>query len=475
MPCLGARRKPSSTNISSFTSRQNSISNDKFIPTPPTPTTTTAVASAAVTSVAASIHTGNLSRHASIASHQSAAAAAAVAQIKQECSDLKSMNKKHLEIITKQTEELAQLRKELSIKSMEIPQQQSSTDDGLQKELYKLESRHKETISTLAEKEALLEETNQRLQELLMHRADDKESPSEEERDNEIYLQLEEKDRLLQEKDLQLEELKAQWNAERAELIKPALQQVTAQLEELKETNKIAVDRLSEKENELAELRSQLTRRDRKPKQSFTHDQDNQRRLNRLTMDLENDRLLIQRLDELNQQLEAQKQNHETILESHAKVIAEKDHALLQQQKSLKQLKINHENATKTLEQEQLHHLKKLQLQHETDMNQLNKRLKLAENQAKSTVDDELDQILVEFEQSQHNHSIQVAHLQQSYQEQISVMKQGQQAELQSLIGSGKNNSGSQRTKLKQRQPSVTKLRDSKFQWPPAAPTSIAG
>ncbi|KAG2194719.1 hypothetical protein INT47_012090, partial [Mucor saturninus] len=466
MPCLGARRKASSTNISSFTSRQNSISNDKFIPTPTTPTTTAAAAAAPV---AASIHTGNLSRHASIASHQSAAAAAAVAQIKQECSDLKSMNKKHLEIITKQTEELAQLRKELSIKSMEIPQQ-PSTDDGLQKELCKLESRHKETISTLAEKEALLEETNQRLQELLMHRAD-KEDPSE---DNEIYLQLEEKDRLLQEKDLQLEELKAQWNAERAELIKPALQQVTAQLEELKETNKIAVDRLSEKENELAELRSQLTRRDRKPKQSFTHDQDNQRRLNRLTMDLENDRLLIQRLDELNQQLEAQKQNHETILESHAKVIAEKDHALLQQQKSLKQLKINHENATKTLEQEQLHHLKKLQLQHETDMNQLNKRLKLAENQAKSTVDDELDQILVEFEQSQHNHSIQVAHLQQSYQEQISVMKQGQQAELQSLIGSGKNNSGSQRTKLKQRQPSVTKLRDSKFQWPPAAPTSIA-
>lgn len=159
-------------------------------------------------------------------------------------------------------------------------------------------------------------------------------------------------------------------------------------------------------------------------------------------------------------------------MESHAKVIAEKDQALLQQQKSLKQLKMHHENATKTLEQEQLHHLKKLQLKHETDMNQLQQRLKLAENQAKSTVDDELDQILVEFEQSQHNHSIQVANLQQSYQEQISVMKQGQQAELQSLIG-GKQ--GSQRNKLRQRQPSVTKLRDSKFQWPPAAPTSIAG
>lgn len=68
--------------------------------------------------------------------------------------------------------------------------------------------------------------------------------------------------------------------------------------------NKIAVERLTEKENELAELRSQLNRRDRKPKQSFSKDQEHQKRLNRLTMDLENDRLLIQRLDELNLQLE---------------------------------------------------------------------------------------------------------------------------------------------------------------------------
>jgi hypothetical protein len=67
------------------------------------------------------------------------------------------------------------------------------------------------------------------------------------------------------------------------------------------------VERLTEKENELAELRSQLNRRDRKPKQSFNRDQENQRRLNRLTLDLENDRLLIQKLDELNQQLEVRK------------------------------------------------------------------------------------------------------------------------------------------------------------------------
>jgi hypothetical protein len=116
--------------------------------------------------------------------------------------------------------------------------------------------------------------------------------------------------------------------------------------------------------------------------------------------------------------------------------------------------------------------LNKLQHKHETDIELINKRLKHAENQAKSNVDDELDKILVEFEQSQHNHSMQVAHLQQSYQEQISVMRQGQQAELQSLIGGGNSKSaGSGRLSQK---PSVSKLRDSKFQWPPIASPTIA-
>lgn len=72
------------------------------------------------------------------------------------------------------------------------------------------------------------------------------------------------------------------------------------------------MERLTEKENELAELRSQLNRRDRKPKQSLSREEEHQKRLNRLTMDLENDRLLIQRLDELNQQLEVSLKLNET-------------------------------------------------------------------------------------------------------------------------------------------------------------------
>lgn len=71
MPCLGARKKPSSSNNSSIVSRQHSIVNDKFIPTEPTTLSSSGI--------------NGFSRAGSITSHQSV-----VAQIRQECNDLRS-------------------------------------------------------------------------------------------------------------------------------------------------------------------------------------------------------------------------------------------------------------------------------------------------------------------------------------------------------------------------------------------------
>lgn len=71
-------------------------------------------------------------------------------------------------------------------------------------------------------------------------------------------------------------------------------------------------------------------------------------------------------------------------------------------------------------------------------MEALTKRLKQAESQAKNHVNDELDQLLVEFEQSQHNHTVELADLQKSHQEQLSVMKRGQQEEIASLMNQEK-------------------------------------
>ncbi|CEG84489.1 hypothetical protein RMATCC62417_18285 [Rhizopus microsporus] len=348
-----------------------------------------------------SIHASTIKRSESIASHQS------VLQIRQEYQELKSKTMEQQDTINKQLAEIEQLKTQLSATSTEVPQ------------LVELEQKHEEMASELAAKEAELEETKKEVESL-------KEMLDSLQQEGKTAQLLAEKDRLLKEKETEMEAMQLQWENERAELVKPALAQVTSQLEELKETNKVVMERLNEKEDELAELRAQLNRKDRKPKSGITKDQEHQRRLNRLTVDLENDRLLMQKLEELNHQLEAQKQKHEAILESHAKAMAEKD-------KKLEKLKKNHESAIRELESAQAQNLNKLQLKYDKDIALLNQRLKQAENQAKSNMDDEVSKILHEFEQYEHYHSLQVAHLQQTYQEQISAMKQGQQSELQQL------------------------------------------
>ncbi|RCI02704.1 hypothetical protein CU098_008332 [Rhizopus stolonifer] len=407
MPCLGARRKSTST-VATLPKGTNSI------------------------------------RRESIASQQ----ASKLAQIQQEYNNLKSQNMQHLDLITKQSSEIEQLKQELTTIKLSDKERQELLEKSQQR-IQELESVQQEAVvSSLSVQDPI---------------------PLEE-----LQSQLEEKDKVIDRQQAEFEKLKAQWEIERAELAKPALEQVSAQLEELKQTNKMAVERLNEKENELVELRAELSRKDRQPKQQFTATRDQEKRLNRLTMDLENDRLLVQKLEELNQQLEAQKQKHEAILESHAKVIAEKDKALLQHQKSLDQLKLAHENDTKTLEQEQMHNLKKLELKHQYAIDALTKRLKQAENQAKSHVNDELDKILVEFEQSQHSHSVELASLQQSHQEQLSVMKRDQQQEIKNLMTGEKVDSFFNQQNSVAPVPSLTnnvaKLKDNaKFNWPPVA------
>lgn len=208
----------------------------------------------------------------------------------------------HLDIIAKQKSELEQLRRQLNADKAQDFEQQ-----------------HKKTLAELEAKESQLENNKKELDKL-------KETLDSLQQENQTAQLLAEKDKLIKKKEEEIESLQSQYEHERAELVKPALAQVTSQLDELKETvsfhlsitlvdflffffvkNKVVMERLGEKENELVELRSQLNRRERKPKSGVSKDQEQQNRLNRLTMDLENDRILVQKLEELNHQLEVTK------------------------------------------------------------------------------------------------------------------------------------------------------------------------
>ncbi|KAI8969086.1 hypothetical protein BDF20DRAFT_839044 [Mycotypha africana] len=438
MPCLGARKK--SSNIQSQ-------------------------------SHAGDIRSGNVSVH-----------PADLDQLKRENAELKSKNKENLAIIAKQAAEIDDLKEKLHasiLSSKDAVDHESKTDVASILSSDKAITDEKHISQTQQSEHTMTKEIDEdevlslSVRENSVNNTIAKSSMANNKEESLRQLLLE-KDSLLEKKQLELEQYKQQWEIERAELTKPALEQVTKQLEELRDTNKLVTERLNEKENELAELRSELNRRERKPKQSLSKDEENQRRLNRLTVDLENDRLLMQRLNDLNQQLEAQKKKHETVLEAHAKVLAEKEQALLQKQKTIKELKISKENDAKTLEQEHMHRLKKLQLQHETDMEELKVRLKKAENKARMNVDNELDMILIEFEQSQHNHSMQVAQLQKSYEDQISAMKLGRDSTSLPVSPSTSTNITASTTDRyssnQQKTGTISKLKNnSKFVWPPVA------
>ncbi|KAI9281572.1 hypothetical protein BY458DRAFT_575029 [Sporodiniella umbellata] len=288
-------------------------------------------------------------------------------QIKQDCQDLKSKNVEYLTILEKQKVELEELKNQLFLNEHEDRERSALEIKEIQLK------RIQEELDTLKKTLASLQQESLAAQLLI------------------------EKDRLLEEKQKEMEALKVQYENEKAELVKPALVQVNSQLDELKETNKVVMERLGEKENELTELRAQLNRKERRPKSKLSKDQEQQRRLNRLTVDLEQDRLLAQKLEELNYQLEAQKQKHEMILTAHAKAVAEKD-------RNLEKLKQTHETSVRHLEQNQTQNLNKLQLKYEKDVSLLNNRLHKVEIHAKTTVDDEVSKILYEFEQDEHSH-----------------------------------------------------------------------
>ncbi|ORX47443.1 hypothetical protein DM01DRAFT_1396320 [Hesseltinella vesiculosa] len=335
-------------------------------------------------------------------------------QMKSEYHDLKSKNDEHLDVIARQSAELARLREQLDTNKSEY--------SSFEQAVVEMEKRNAENLQNLLQKEKLLQDRETELEQVILKM----------DQEGQIKNQLAEKSELLQTKEEELNSLKLQWQKERAELVRPALDEVTSQLDQLKRTNEEVQKRLAEKEGEIAELRSELTRRERRPNSKGQDER--QKRLNRLTVDLENDRLMIQKLEELNQQLEAQKQQHEEVLQAHAEVIAEKDRELIEHQQSLSQIKSAHQQAIRTLEQKQTQSLLDLKLRHEADTFQLKERLGKAEKQAKNEVDDEVEKLLREFEQSEHDHTQQLASMERSHKEQLSTMRQDQKAEIRHHI-----------------------------------------
>jgi len=144
-------------------------------------------------------------------------------------------NDRNINIIAAQTEELDRLRQQISEQSL-------NNNTSNNENLVVLRLRNRQTLEALLEKEKLLQQRNNELDVLrevleAERKAQQIESmdivvrPAVEQRDEE---QLTKKELELSERERQLEDDIRKWELERAEVVKPALEDVEEQLRELK-------------------------------------------------------------------------------------------------------------------------------------------------------------------------------------------------------------------------------------------------
>ncbi|CAM0140566.1 hypothetical protein VKS41_006585 [Umbelopsis sp. WA50703] len=358
-----------------------------------------------------------------------------VAQMREDFDALKHKNDEHLEVIAQQNAELEQLRQQLQVQaslSSSTPVANEENED-----IQKL----------LLEKEELLKGKESELEQLRLQLQTEKDVPSivvgngEEENDQtqDVKKRLEEQEELLKSKQEELEELKHRLEVEQAEAAKPALAEVQEQLELLKSQNQESSARLAEKENELLLLREELE----KSQHLKSADEEQEKRLRRLTVDLEQERLTMKKLEELNAQLEAQKLAHEETLQNHSQTLAEKDRLLEERSQALLQLQTQHDSAVSELQQKQAQQADEIKDHHMLEMQQLKERLQKAEKSRNTTVDDELERLLHEFEQAEHAHTVELADMEKSHHNQLSDLQQSHQAQIQGLTSTPSRNAKS--------------------------------
>ncbi|RUS16353.1 hypothetical protein BC938DRAFT_476609, partial [Jimgerdemannia flammicorona] len=254
---------------------------------------------------------------------------------------------------------------------------------------------------------------------------------------NDATLQLlAEKEQLLHVREQEIEGLRLKWEQERAEAVKPALEGVNAQLDVLKGENEETLARLAEREAELEALRAQL-----EAERSLGPQEDEKRiRLKRLTVDLEQDRENLAKLEQLNTELEEQKRMHEAVLIAHAQAMEEKDTLLRQHGEALESLQKAHDQAFQDFQNQQTLADTELRRRHNAELAELRAKLVKAEKDAVSGAapiaqkfNAEIEKLLAEIEAEEHNHAVQLDEFRKQQEQQLSTLQESQNAQIKTL------------------------------------------
>ncbi|CAO0800414.1 unnamed protein product [Mucor circinelloides] len=355
-------------------------------------------------------------------SHASTTKRFPITEMKEEVKDLKAKNEENMKLIANQKAELERLKQQLN-QSSQVPATPDKEEPLAQKE--KAVEQHEEELNLLKTKEEQLQQREKEIEELRI-RLEEQQlnipvSPppaiviQSEEQENKAEI-LAQKEKLLEEKEAKLEEQKRLMEEK-----KPMIEEAALQLEALKSENLDAVNQLASKEKELEELRAMINS---KPEEEHKE---------------EDKKEALQKIEELNKQLEAQKKAHEESLRLHEEALAEKDILLKEQKEALEALVENHEDEVRKLKTAQTGKILALKQKHKQDKLELEKQVEQAKIEAENNpaaavdIDEHLERMLHEFEQAEHTYAVQIQDLEQSHESELNHLQNDQKAQLNKL------------------------------------------
>ncbi|KAI8885951.1 hypothetical protein K501DRAFT_283994 [Backusella circina FSU 941] len=325
-----------------------------------------------------------------------------ISEMKEEVKDLKLKNDENLKLIADQKAELDKLKQQLEAAAAVAKEEGENVKED-EEEAIKLKEREEQLL--LRERE--IEELKIRLEQ------EQQQAPPpaivvQAEEDTSKANELAERERLLEERAAKLEA-----QEKLIEEKTPEIEMVASQLEDLKSQNQDAVSQLAAKEKELEELRLVIKQGE----------------------DKEQDQVALQKIEELNKQLELQKKTHEDSLRIHEEALAEKDKLLTEQKAALESLEEGHKDEVFKLKTNQAESVIALKKKHKQDKLEMEAKMEETKKaaQVNPDINDHLERILHEFEQQEHSFAVEIKDLEQSHQSELDHLQDDQEKEVKKL------------------------------------------
>ncbi|KAI8371672.1 uncharacterized protein BYT42DRAFT_616744 [Radiomyces spectabilis] len=301
-----------------------------------------------------------------------------IAQLHQEYNELKLKNNEYIEEIARQKSEIKAIQTSL------ISSPPATSD------VTHLEDKLRETNHRIQAKDQEIDKLQNDWKSRTVNQSET------------IHQLLKEKDQLLCDKENQATALQQQWEAKCTAIIKAAKEKAVQELQTWRQQNDETQNRVHEKDKEIEILRNQLNQ----PVIEFEDEELDKETASMVNEDLQSNPdkvILCNQIQDMQRQLEAATESLDMMVSTHQTELAAKEKALLECQQTINHVQTENNRAMETLEKKFECNVQDHEQRFRTELNALTQAIQRAEKQAKSKVHDDVEKLLWEFEQTEHD------------------------------------------------------------------------